>query len=335
MTTRNSHLGNILNQYRIAALSTPLSAYEMTDLDKEMTDILTRTDLTTGKKLKKYYETLSKFQNARDIFEKVNQKPPRYQQLNSNKLNYPDNQAHNTTDEDDDEIEQSNNTGEDIFFTPVNNTEKSPDRTERFNENHNRIESSDTPFVSPVRSRLATRNIKELHSRTEEILRDVLEKYAVKHSKNTKKDFLARPSPSKAGEYVRLGNVEEVEPIIKYLLSDGTMGPPKKGIRQNIKLTEAVADVLLKPKYFDLTDVAMSQEYPVLDTYSYAKVAAPKTPSPPQRKKKKRGSIKDEKQTGRGEKKAKRLIGLGFRKKNIRVYVPNIDFVRWNKLIHG
>jgi hypothetical protein len=56
---------DVLREYRIRALTSPLSAYEMTHLDREMGDILSRTDLATDRKLKLFYDALNKFQVTR------------------------------------------------------------------------------------------------------------------------------------------------------------------------------------------------------------------------------------------------------------------------------
>jgi hypothetical protein len=65
---RHVPIDDALRQFRFNALNTPLVAKDMTTLDKEMSDILSRTDLSKEHKLKKYYEALGKFQEARDIF---------------------------------------------------------------------------------------------------------------------------------------------------------------------------------------------------------------------------------------------------------------------------
>ena len=59
---------DILRKYRIAALTTPIAAYEMTNLDKAMSDILIKKDIPREKKLKLYYETLNNFIDVRDIY---------------------------------------------------------------------------------------------------------------------------------------------------------------------------------------------------------------------------------------------------------------------------
>lgn len=59
---------DILRKYRIAALTTPIAAYEMTNLDKAMSDILIKKDIPRDKKLKLYYEALNNFIDVRDIY---------------------------------------------------------------------------------------------------------------------------------------------------------------------------------------------------------------------------------------------------------------------------
>ena len=60
-------LNDVLQQARISALTTPLAAYEMSNLDKEMSSILSRTDLPKDRKMKMYYDALNKFQDARSL----------------------------------------------------------------------------------------------------------------------------------------------------------------------------------------------------------------------------------------------------------------------------
>jgi hypothetical protein len=59
---------DILRKYRIAALTAPIAAYEMTNLDKAMSDILIKKDIPREKKLKLYYEALNNFIDVRDIY---------------------------------------------------------------------------------------------------------------------------------------------------------------------------------------------------------------------------------------------------------------------------
>jgi hypothetical protein len=236
--------------------------------------------------------------------------------------------GNDSTNQEDEDIELQGN-DQDTFFTPLQSVNRSQ-RLDATSEQPNASASPVTPVAPPLRSRLikSNKNKNNLQSRKEEILHDVLEKYTVKRSKNTNKDVLSRPSPSKAGEFVRLGAVEEVGPIIDYLLSDGTIEPPRKGSKRNNKLTTAVADVLLRPKYFDLTDEKMSQEYPVLDMYSYAKVALPQPISSSPRGKKRKSGTRTSIQVGQGI-----VSPINYKSKK-KFSVSSIDFNRWNKLVH-
>ena len=68
-------INDVLQQFRIAALTTPPAAFEMSNLDREMGDILSRTDLPKDVKVKMYNETLDKFRDARHSFKNVSTVP--------------------------------------------------------------------------------------------------------------------------------------------------------------------------------------------------------------------------------------------------------------------
>ena len=255
MTQQNSHFSNILKQYRIAALSTPLSAYEMTELDKEMGNILTRTDLPTNKKLKQYYIALNKFQQARNIYEK-SKKPEQ--------LGVKQQQQIPSGDNNQNEEEVIENEEYDEFFTPG--------RGDVYEDATDEGSTARTPSSSKSLRNTINFNRRVLDDRKDEIMKDVLDSLVLKENKSNKSKYLAKHSPSRGGELIRVGGINEVEPIIDYLLGDGTINTPKKISRRNKKLTEIVADILLQPKYFDVTDNHMSDVYPTLDQYSYARI---------------------------------------------------------------
>jgi hypothetical protein len=52
-----------LKYYRIKNLITPPEAFELSDLDKEMSNVLSRTDLSSKEKAFQYYRALTKFRN--------------------------------------------------------------------------------------------------------------------------------------------------------------------------------------------------------------------------------------------------------------------------------
>lgn len=89
----------MLRQYRIAALTTPIAAYEMTNLDKAMSDILVKKDIPREQKLKLYFETLNQFLDARGLYfqggyqepliDIMNTTPSSLSQLNQPQLQQP------------------------------------------------------------------------------------------------------------------------------------------------------------------------------------------------------------------------------------------------------
>jgi hypothetical protein len=60
-------MDDVLREFRIRALTTPPAAIEMTKLDKKMSHILSRTDLSKEAKIRMYDQTLNEFRAIRDI----------------------------------------------------------------------------------------------------------------------------------------------------------------------------------------------------------------------------------------------------------------------------
>jgi hypothetical protein len=60
-------LDDVLREFRIRALTTPPAAVEMTKLDRKMSSILSRTDLSKEAKMKMYDQALNEFRTMRDI----------------------------------------------------------------------------------------------------------------------------------------------------------------------------------------------------------------------------------------------------------------------------
>lgn len=68
-----------LREFRIKTLTSPPAVIEMSTLDKEMSDILSRNDLPKEVKIKKYHDALNKFRTVRDMVtgvEPVQLNPP-------------------------------------------------------------------------------------------------------------------------------------------------------------------------------------------------------------------------------------------------------------------
>lgn len=59
---------SLLHQYRMNALTTPLSSYEMTNVDKEMSDVLSRTDIPADQRLKMYFGLLNKYKHVYNVY---------------------------------------------------------------------------------------------------------------------------------------------------------------------------------------------------------------------------------------------------------------------------
>jgi hypothetical protein len=50
------------------ALNTPLASYEMTNIDKEMSDVLSRTDIPADQRLKLYFTLLDKYKHVHNVY---------------------------------------------------------------------------------------------------------------------------------------------------------------------------------------------------------------------------------------------------------------------------
>lgn len=64
-------IDDILQEFRLRALTTPPEAIELTSLDREMSEILAKNNLPKEMKLKLYYDALNKFQNVRNMVMRV------------------------------------------------------------------------------------------------------------------------------------------------------------------------------------------------------------------------------------------------------------------------
>jgi hypothetical protein len=64
-------IDDILQEFRIRALTTPPEAIELTSLDREMSEILAKNNIPKEMKLKLYYDALNKFQNVRNMVMRV------------------------------------------------------------------------------------------------------------------------------------------------------------------------------------------------------------------------------------------------------------------------
>jgi hypothetical protein len=121
---------DVLREYRIRALTSPLSAYEMTHLDREMGDILSRTDLATDRKMKLFYDALNKFQVTRKNYIHQSAAVLSNQQQQQQPSVKPDDAVKNETKMDqsiNDEYDTVLNDGSSIVAsTPISRSQLSP-----------------------------------------------------------------------------------------------------------------------------------------------------------------------------------------------------------------
>lgn len=261
---RHVPIDDALRQFRFNALNTPLVAKDMTTLDKEMSDILSRTDLSKESKLKKYYEILGKFQEARNIFKGVpatvtdasNQSQIMETIAKKNeetKLpNLDTEPSLGLTSLFDDVYDTANSILDDgnvSFTTPTTINTSTPSR----------INNDETP-----RNSRSSKSSKSSKNKNKSIDLE-REKNAMKDkflsSVFLKNDAIRTPSPSRGGRHKTVGYLNQVDHIFDYLFSKGeeSKSPKFAGNRRNNMLTNYVVN-FLKPN----AGRNWEQKYPVL-----------------------------------------------------------------------
>lgn len=227
---------DVLNQFRISALTTPIAAIEMSNLDKEMNKILSKQNIPKDLKMKMYYQTLNKFQDARNIFEKTK---------NVTFSPTVENQEKNKN------VEKVENIQVDPPLPPP------PPAEDEFDFPYNELNDSQNLSAS-------------FHSVTAPSDQDDDDDINEKKTKTLKYKILDNKRKSELREKIKKelrtsGKKKKVEPILNYLLSSSPntkeprFGPSKK--KDNI-LTNTVASSLLKS--FNNEDLS---EYPILNSY--------------------------------------------------------------------
>jgi truncated hemoglobin YjbI len=288
---------DILREFRIKALTTPLSAYEMTNLDKDMGDILERSDLPMDRKLKLYHEALNKFQVSRKSFlDEIT-----------------------TAASTDDEKPKSNSVVahqavKPFEETPLQQTEESmansmnetPSRQKSV-KSHLR-DSVDSAASSPVKN--ADSLIMETLNNDGQVMDEILKEF-----KQSSGGVIYSPTSPKQRE---MGHLNDLEKIISHFLN------PKKGkLGKNLKKNELVAPVSeyiqkhYLSKFSSKTKPYLDEMYPNL--FSSPDDEPKKIRSPVQLR-----STTSKGQTGQGirkKKKKKKAVGI------------KIAFNKWNQLV--
>jgi hypothetical protein len=239
---RHVPIDDALRQFRFNALNTPLVAKDMTTLDKEMSDILSRTDLSKENKLKKYYEALGKFQEARDIFKNASitaaNTPNPTQIKEMEKIIKNDGEIKN------DDIQQPSmgvnsllgdafatansilDDGNAQFSTPTPTSTSTPST------------SHPTNVSTPI-NREQSKERKRMNKEWDKI--KMKEQFL--KTMNIKNQSLRIPSPSRGGALKTIGNVDQLDPIFDYLFSQNEEANSPRfaaGRRNNILMQNVV-----------------------------------------------------------------------------------------------
>lgn len=269
---------DILQQYRISALNTPLAAYEMTSLDKEMGNILSRTGIPKNKKMKMYFEVLNKFRDARDVFQLQTNPNVKLQKQVENTRNYQERDSlQNGSNEIQSLIDLNNDTldsngqndtfvsvaDEDNFLTDMSTSTPSSSASPGIPlAVGKQFQTPDTKKKKNIKKHKL--DFTDLNHFKDSIHADILENLIQKSSK------LYINSPSKGGELQKIGTTQEVDSLLDYFLSKNPKeASPKfgKAVKRNNKMKSYVADFLLNSKYVKNND-DWQHEYPVLNFYS-------------------------------------------------------------------
>lgn len=258
---RHVPIDDALRQFRFNALNAPLVAKDMTTLDKEMSDILSRTDLSKENKLKKYYETLAKFQEARDLYKGVapttldssNQVP---QIMETAMKKNEEKQLPNT------DMEASE--GISSLFGDLYNTANSilDDGNAQFSTPN--TTNTSTPVSSKSAISVTPVNKKKSMEKTKPVTE--WEKYKMKehflNSIDLKNNKIRIRSPGKANEFKTIGNIDQVDSIFDYLFSktDDAITPTFKAGKKNNQLMQNVLTFLKQ----NPSSRTWDKKYPIL-----------------------------------------------------------------------
>lgn len=261
---------DVLRHFRFNTLNSSVAAKEMNSLDKTMGDILARTDVPRERKLKMFYEALSKFRDARETY-------------NDNSRNIVSIQPETTkpfstestgsiTEHGNRDIASTSGSG-DVNSFPTDNVlnESSSFRTP------NEVNQISASPVSPVKDTVSSSPAKKV---AKNVRRNLAESFASASPSNKKKlqeayiqnvelknETVYIPSPSAGGKMKRIGTKDEVDQVFDYLMStDPLKSSPKFGPtrpRRNIQLQNDIADFLMN-KMSDLSGPNKKSRYPNL-----------------------------------------------------------------------
>jgi hypothetical protein len=244
---RHVPIDDALRQFRFNALNTPLVAKDMTTLDKEMSDILSRTDLSKEHKLKKYYEALGKFQEARDIFKGLSNTAPA-DVPNPAQINEMETIINNTP--------QESSLGVNALFNDSVNANIDEEQTL---VNTTPINTSTPKGIKDVTPRTSRSSKKKKPTDLERDKNEMKDRYL--SLATLKNDSIRARSPSKGGDYKTIGQLNQVDDIFDYLFSTGeyVSSPKFAGNKRNNVLTKHVVN-FLKQNAND----NWKQKYPIL-----------------------------------------------------------------------
>jgi hypothetical protein len=253
---RHVPIDDALRQFRFNALNTPLVAKDMTTLDKEMSDILSRTDLSKEHKLKKYYEALGKFQEARNIFKGIsNTNPadvPNSTQIKEvEKILKKEEKSVVKNDDDDDDDDSQASVGLNSLFGDEYATANSmlDDGNAQFSTPSTDPTISSTPRSSQISKTETPKNSrgvsKDKIQKNEEWDKVKMKKEFL-NTINLKNNAIRVTSPSRGGPLKNIGTVDQLDKVFDYLFSkkDDATTPKFKGNRRNNILMQNVVHFL-------------------------------------------------------------------------------------------
>lgn len=250
---------DVLRDYRIKALTSPLSAYEMTNLDREMGDILSRTDLATDRKLKLFYDTLNKFQVTRKNYihqtSVPQQKPTQQLQPNIKQQDSNNSTVKNETVKADSMGEDSI---EDVFNSILGNAEEERSPLRASTPTTTGAVSSklfpDVFAVGDTPKKHAEKEVLTALGNTKLLTDDITNEF---NSSNDGVIYLADGSKKRA-----IGNISDITPIVERLTNPTKT--PRPRTKYNKELESSVTE-LINSKY--LSRLTPQSKKTVTDLY--------------------------------------------------------------------
>jgi hypothetical protein len=238
----------LLHEYRMKALTTPLASYEMTNVDKEMSDVLSRTDIPADQRLKMYFALLDKYKHVYNVYT-ATQKPPgkskdaiekEREDLKDVVKGVVSNVLAQTKEHDSYESAIEDEDGAILLAqiqgssSPISRVETPAPPPEPVQSKKDDDDKYDAEVVRQLRS--PTNYGRDINLDEQQMYEDILENF----NTSTNKKKLSRSSVSKGGDLATYGFKHEIPKMFRYLLSRTETDQPTF----NNRLLKVVAETI-------------------------------------------------------------------------------------------